>query len=139
MARSLLRIIPGILCILLGIILGISRILGINISELSKRDPNHKANARLSLPTLGTGGSSAAKGHWPVELLSTRPRSVGMSEVHDEKLHDLLKQREAELKANREDQPSGLPSVGIEPMCGMPGVGCWRSCKKPSCTVLQFS
>jgi hypothetical protein len=71
-----------------------------------------------------------------------------MSEVHDENLHDLLKQREAELKANREDQqskdailvqPSGLPSVGIEPMCGMPGVGCWRSCKKPSCTVLQFS
>jgi hypothetical protein len=30
------------ICILLGIILGISRILGINISELSKRDPNHK-------------------------------------------------------------------------------------------------
>jgi hypothetical protein len=29
-------------CILLGIIIGISRILVINISELSQRDPNHK-------------------------------------------------------------------------------------------------
>jgi hypothetical protein len=48
-ARSLLRSILGTLCILFGIILGISRplgiilgISGINISELSQRDPNHK-------------------------------------------------------------------------------------------------
>ena len=43
---GILRIILGIRCILLGIITGISRILVINICELSQRDPNHKLYRR---------------------------------------------------------------------------------------------